>query len=144
MIEIDQYIAEQRQLLSGLEPFVIQTMKAESTTLLNKVKQRVRTEGLPGESYSEGYSAFRKKKGRQTSKVDLNFTGRMLNNTQIRGIEATGQLMIDALIGPSQQGEKQKLSANIERYGNVLKPNEKERREFAENYTNELLRYLTK
>lgn len=141
-ISIEEYNRKLRDKLDGFDDFARKTMLIETNTTLTNVKQDVREKGLPGEEYSEGYSAYKRKKGRQTSKVDLNFTGRMLNNIQIFKVEPTGQNNITAFISPSQSGEKTKFAANQKRYGNILPVTIQHKKEFAQNYTKALIRYL--
>ena len=141
-VDLDTYIRKLRDQLEGFDDFAARLMMQETNSTLTKVKQNIREQGVPGEAYSEGYSAFRAKKGRQTSKVDLTFSGRMMNNTQIQKIEPKGQGILVASIGPSQSLEKTKFNANQKRFGNFLKVQPKELEEFKKNYTNEVVRYL--
>lgn len=143
MIDLDAHIRNQRIKLKGLDAFLEKLMMQESHSLLSEVKQGVREKGVPGEEYSEGYSAYRRKKGRQTAKVDLTFTNRMMNNTQIRKVEPTGQSQITAFIGPSQEGEKKKFKANQNRYGNFLKPNSAQRKRFQKRYIKAITKYFS-
>ncbi len=60
--------------------------------------------------------------------MDLTFTGRMMNNIQIRGVKSTGQLKFEATAEPNQPEEEDKLRGHNKRYGKVLtlKPEEEE------------------
>ena len=141
-ITLENHILKLRRKLAGFQAFSQTVIARETNTVLTNVKQRVREQGVPGESYSEGYSAFRKKKGRQTSKVDLNFSGRMLNNTQIQKVEPTGQSNITSFVGPSQSGEKDKFKANQKRYGNFLKLTDEDKKNFQKHYVKSIIDYM--
>ncbi len=63
------------------------------------------------------YKAFRKASGRQVQFVDLTFTGREMNNIQVRGVRSTGQLKSEATAEPNQPEEEDKLRGQNKRYG---------------------------
>lgn len=142
-MELDKYIEHQKAKLASFDDFALSLMLKESNSLLSETKQALREKGVPGAEYSPGYSAYRAKRGRQTAKVDLTFTNRMLNNTQVNKVLPTGQTELTAFIGPSQQRERDKFKKNMRRYGNFLKVNDAQRKRFQKRYIQAITKYIS-
>ena len=68
-----------------------------------------------------GYKELRQIQGLQTSVVDLEYTGRMHQNTNPLGIETKSEFSMTAVVGATNEEEKKKLKANFKRYGNFLR-----------------------
>ena len=80
---------------------------------------------LKKKGYFVSYTDFREANNRQTNFVDLTFTGRMWKETgaQVRANDLTRSLVV--LDATSARSDRL-IDFNSERYGNILRPSEKE------------------
>lgn len=70
---------------------------------------------LPG-----GYRELRQVQGLQTNVVDLEYSGRMHQNTKPLKVENKSELSVVAIVGATNEENKKKLAGNFKRYGNFL------------------------
>jgi hypothetical protein len=86
--------------------------RAASEHILNMLKRVDSGSGLKGvfRAYHPKYAMFRSSKGRSASKVNLQFTGRMLANVSLTSISPS-----KAVIGFSSETERRKAIANQKR-----------------------------
>lgn len=81
------------------------------TDLIGNYKRRIQQEGKATDEgqigrYSAKYAAYRKESGRQTAKVDLTFTGDMINSIQLG--EFDGKLVM----GFEEREQREKADQN--------------------------------
>jgi hypothetical protein len=86
--------------------------------------------------YSASYAKLRQSKGRQTSKIDLNFTGALFVSIQV---VQTGQRIAIAMTDPAQA---QKFADLKRRYPDVFGPGKREVNEAIRAFSAELNRIL--
>ena len=84
---------------------------------------------LPG-----GYKQFRELHGRQTGFVDFTFTGRMWNNIKLVSDRAELNSGV-AVIKPTEDIQKKKLSGNTEKRGDILALSKAEEQRLADIYS---------
>jgi len=94
MPERQMFRASYEDILDEVRPL----MKAVAIKSVRLIKDRVQHKGLNSKgnafpSYSEGYAAYRKSKGR-TEKVNLSFTNNMLRNLKPIGSGSDGRSVI--------------------------------------------------
>ncbi len=64
------------------------------SAILKRTAQSMDYKGKPFKDYSRRWKAERRKRGKQTSRVDLNFTGRMLGDVLTRIDPANGRAVV--------------------------------------------------
>ncbi len=64
------------------------------SAILRRTARGLDYKGMPFKSYSRRWMAERRKRGKQTSRVDLNFTGRMLSDVLTRIDPANGRAVV--------------------------------------------------
>jgi len=89
------------------------------------------------------WSEIRDAHGNQNRFVDLTFTGRMWQNTQVLDTKQVGNNYI-TIIGGMDKEVKDKLKWNAARYGDFLAVNEEEQKILAEIFENRLTEILSK
>lgn len=101
---------------------------------INRIKRRLTTKGEdkdgkaliggggPGE-YSPSYKKFRKKKGRTTKFINLQFTGKMVGNLKPIRTERNGKAIV---LGFSNKQEQEKANETSARHGKWLGLTKKE------------------
>ncbi len=78
------------------------------------------SKAIPVMTLQNGYKQLRDIQGLQTANVDVTYTGRMIQNTKILGVENQGEGKAIAIIGGTNSEVKDKLKWNFLHYGNFL------------------------
>ncbi len=105
-------------------------LNAGGKALLNPPKKGRKKKGEAAtEEVNEAgisYTEWRRANGLQTDHVDLTYTGRMLQNIQSIKTEKRGEYYVTT-VGAWNPENQQKMGWNFRRFGDFMKPTEKEK-----------------
>lgn len=89
------------------------------------------------------WAGLRSAEGLQVSFVDLWYSGKMINSTTAqKGNNTTYKYFV--VIGGRNKDSKRKLFANYERYGDFLRPNDEQHKNFQDSVKTAVLGLITK
>lgn len=94
--------------------------KSETEKRYRYVKFPKASKAVPVMTLQNGYKELRDIQGLQTAKVDLTYSGRMIQNTKLLSVENRGAGKEVAMIGGTNKEVKDKLKWNYLHYGNFL------------------------
>ncbi|NCT92944.1 MAG: hypothetical protein GXC72_00845 [Chitinophagaceae bacterium] len=107
--------------------------KAKTTTVYNTKTQKGKKVAIKEDHterktmyLGEGYKELREVNGLQTAVVDVTFSGRMLQNIHTQSINQVDEFHSQAIVGASNQENRDKLGGQHKRYGDFLAPTDEE------------------
>jgi hypothetical protein len=116
--------SELRDILSRItDDRIFRTACLDSIALISQRIQNVgaRTNGNPIGNYSPGYSKYRRKHGRQTSHIDITFTGETIDSLDFEKTSSN-----EYSIGFSNKSAADKAEWNEARFGDLFSLSEGE------------------
>ncbi len=122
---IQQYKDKVLRLIDNINEFHISAAEQVAISSLSLVKNRIQTQGLEGEVYSNAYanSSKFKRKGKNKNRVDLTDTARMMKEIQVTEVLIkNGKIVVRAGVRSAKY-----FKYNQERYGNFLTLNAEEK-----------------
>jgi hypothetical protein len=119
-------------ILATLETALYRALVDEEAEIQIRTRSGQGPDGEPFPDYSKGYAKFREKRGRNTSPVDLTFTGNMLNSSEVGGglqttvnrdgVQITGEMFFNDTTAPDPRSGKQVSARDKAGWNDATRP----------------------
>lgn len=119
-------------ILFDLEAALYQALVDEEAEIQIRTRSGQGPDGESFPPYSKGYAKFREKRGRNTSPVDLTFSGHMLNSSQVGGglsatvnrdgVEIVGELFFNDTTAQDPRSGKQVSARDKAKWNDATRP----------------------
>jgi hypothetical protein len=120
------------EILATLETALYQALVDEEAEIQIRTRSGQGPDGESFPEYSKAYAKFRDKRGRNTSPVDLTFTGNMLQSSQVGGgmqtavnrdgVEIVGEMFFNDTTAPDPRSGKQVSARDKAGWNDATRP----------------------